>query len=218
MLLSPDRTGFPLLVVPEVELEVQLLPVTKIQFEPFIGTAAQLDSAWYRDKLLSINPRISLQDFTTKNREQLFVSGILPEEIQAFAQWMGEDFDLPTFDEWRTIYTALQRQRFPESNMFFEWATEPVGAILKKLLDQLPARFVQDVSLMRGGLVEWVRQGERWVGLGAPRPEFHPNLWDPRRNHVRPLHLNQRLAYFGFRLVRRGQWDVANKPGGIYIF
>ncbi len=62
---------------------------------------------------------------------------------------------------------------------------------------------------MKDGLVEWVRQDRAWAGLGTPRPEFHPNLWDPLSDVVKPISLQTRLKYFGFRLVRRiGQPDA----------
>jgi hypothetical protein len=67
-------------------------------------------------------------------------------------------------------------------------------------------------------VVEWVRQGQTWVGLGAPRPQFHPNLWDPLTNEVKPLRLDERLPYFGFRLVRRGPWYLADKEKVRYVY
>jgi len=226
MLLAPDKTGFPLLVVPEVELEVHLLPVTKLQIEQFIIESDKFGAAWYQE-LLTLNPPIAYDHLQPDNREQLFISGILPVEALAFARWLGEGFDLPTFAEWRAIYAAFRRDYFPSGQRFFEWAAEPVGVIVEKLLDHHPRHTMRELSLMQGGLVEWVRygdngntgdNGDNWLGLGAPRPAFHPNLWDPAKNYVRPLRPDKRLSYFGFRLVRRGQWDVANKPGGIYLF
>jgi len=217
MLLSPDRTGFPLIVIPEVELEVHLWPVSKIQIEQFVAESGRYNRAWYRT-LLTLNERADPQSWADVERERLFISGILPQEALAFAEWLGEGFDLPTLEEWRAIYNLLRRQRLPDSQMFFDWAGEPVATIMRKLIEQYPGRFLLDLSLMRRGLVEWVRYEQQWLGLGAPRPTFYPNLWDPLKTPVRPLQAEQRLSYFGFRLVRRGQWDVANKPGGIYLF
>jgi hypothetical protein len=74
-----------------------------------------------------------------------------------------------------------------------------------------------DLSLLRGGLVEWVRRDQTWLGVGAPRPEFYPNLWDPLTNEVKPLHADERLPYFGFRLVRRGEWYLADKERVRYV-
>jgi hypothetical protein len=216
MRLSADRTGFPLLVVPEVELEVHLLPITKLQFEQFLTESNHFDQPWY-DQLLRLNPKTGLQTFTPKTREQLFITGILPAEARAFAQWLGEGFDLPTLAEWRIVYQALRRIRFPDSALLFDWAIDPVDVILAHLFEHYPSRWLVDIALMRHGLVEWVHQNETWVGVGAPRAVFHPNLWDPLRNIIKPHQAEERLSYFGFRLVRRGQWDVA-QPEGIYLF
>jgi hypothetical protein len=78
-----------------------------------------------------------------------------------------------------------------------------VGGLLFGLLAQLPARSLLDLSLMRDGMVEWVREGEAWAGLGTPRPEFKAHLWDPLQDVVRPVRAGERVGYFGFRLVHR---------------
>jgi hypothetical protein len=78
----------------------------------------------------------------------------------------------------------------------------PVRLLLDWWLGQ-PATSAADQALFRGGIVEWVRDGEAFVGLGAPRPEFLPNLWDPLADVVRPLRPEERSRAFGFRLVRR---------------
>jgi hypothetical protein len=70
---------------------------------------------------------------------------------------------------------------------------------------------------MKRGLVEWVRQGRTWVGLGNPRPEFQANLWDPLVNEVEPIQLKARVPYFGFRLVRRGEWYLSDTKTVRYV-
>ena len=217
MLLSPDKTGFPLLVIPDVELEVHLLPVSKLQIEQFIAETTGSGTAWYQE-LLTLNPAPTQNAVDLGNREQFFISGVRPAEACAFARWLGDGFDLPTAAEWRAIYHSFQNERFPSGSIFFDWATEPVNRLVKKLLEHHPRRNMREITLMRGGLVEWVRKNDAWIGLGAPRPSFYPNLWNPAHNHVKPIHSERRMRYFGFRLVRRGLWDIANKPGGVYIF
>ena len=44
MQFSYDRIGFPLIVVPDVGIEMHLLPVTKVQFERFIAEPNKFDS------------------------------------------------------------------------------------------------------------------------------------------------------------------------------
>ena len=62
---------------------------------------------------------------------------------------------------------------------------------------------MRELSLMEGGLVEWVRDGHNFAGLGCPRPELLPSLYNPLADEVRPIRPDQRLPYFGLRAVRQ---------------
>ncbi|MCI0529260.1 MAG: formylglycine-generating enzyme family protein [Nitrospira sp.] len=106
MLFSYDRTGFPLIPLYRAGVEVHWLPVTKVQLECFLAETGRLGNDWY-EEVLKLNPQVSYSEFTGDHREQLFVTGILPEEALAFARWMEDRFDLPTVEEWRTIYEEL---------------------------------------------------------------------------------------------------------------
>jgi hypothetical protein len=77
---------------------------------------------------------------------------------------------------------------------------------------------MREFCLFHGGLVEWVRHGESWVGLGAPRPEFHPHLWNPLTHEVKPIRPDERLPYFGLRLVRRGEHYLADRKKVRYVY
>lgn len=217
MLISSDRANFPLIAVERAGVEVQLLPVTKLQFEQFVTETGEVSQGQYQE-MLALNPAASPDQFTVDEREQLFVTGILPEEALAFARWLGEGFDLPTVKEWRGIYAALRSVPPPRHNLLTDMVTGAAGTILKKFSTQLNIRSMRDYALMRGGLVEWVRQDKELVGLGIPRPEFHPNLWDPLTDVIKPIRLDERVPYFGFRLVRRGDWYLADREKARYIF
>ncbi len=217
MLITSDRTNFPIVIVEEAAVEVQLLPVTKVQFEAFVTPPTPANQEQYLE-MQALNPAASPETFTKDNREQLFVSGILPEEAIAFARWLGEGFDLPTVKEWRAILAALRRVPEPRHIRLTELVKGQAGLILNKLSAQLHIRTMADYTLMRGGLVEWVRQDMDLVGLGMPRPEFHPNLWDPLTHVITPIRLDERVPYFGFRLVRRGDWYLAGKEKTDYLF
>ncbi|MBE7472989.1 MAG: hypothetical protein DPW09_12735 [Anaerolineae bacterium] len=216
MLLTFDRTNFPLIAVEEVGLEVHLLPVTKLQFEQFVAASGPLEEARYQ-KLLALNPAVSPAELLTAEPERLFVTGILPKEAQAFAAWLGEGLGLPTVKEWRAIYNAFRRMSLPRHDLGVELAGTPLGAFVAHQIRQMPGNLMLDLSLMRGGLVEWARRGQGWVGLGSPRPDFQPNLWDPLADEVKPLRPDERLPYFGFRLIRRGEWYLADREKVRYI-
>lgn len=202
MPFSFDRCGFPLVRLPRLRLEAGLLPVTKVQLERFLAEPAGFGDGWY-DRVLHLHSRCSYRAFAAAERERLFLGGILPEEAVAYASWLSEGFDLPTVEEWRQLWLALAGEQPLGAEEVAAWRPGPARAIVEQLLAQLPARSLLDLSLMRGGLVEWVREGAGWVGLGAPRPEFKAHLWDPLQDVVRPVQAGERVGYFGFRLVRR---------------
>ena len=214
MQFSFDRTGFPLIRVPEVGLDVQLLPVTKVQFERFIAEPNSFGDTWY-EEILEVNPRVSYRQFTADNREGIFITGLLPEEAVSFVRWMGDEFTLPTIEEWRAIYKALERRPVESGALECAKPSRKAGrlrsqcsaeqplVILERLREQLELRSWLSLSLMYGGVVEWVQRGSSWVGLGVPRYEFYPNLWDALADVVSPLHPDERLPYFGIRLVRK---------------
>jgi hypothetical protein len=196
---------------------VQLLPVTKLQFEQFISETNIVSQTHYQE-MLALNPVTSPHHFISEERERLFVTGILPDEALAFARWMGDGFDLPTAREWREVYAALRRVPPPRQNPLLEAVDGVAKAMLERLSRQVEIRSLRDYALMEGGLVEWVRHEKRLVGLGVPRPEFHANLWDPLVNEVKPIRLDQRIPYFGFRLVRRGEWFLVDRDKARYLF
>ena len=144
----------------------------------------------------------------TPEREQLFLTGILPDEALAFARWLGPGFDLPTVDEWRRAYDALDGVRLSWDDLagpLAQGAAEPARLILKQLFGRPGSVAAQDATLMRGGVIEWALAGRRWVGKGAPRPAFFPSILDPRHDAFTPIHPDERLRYLGFRLIRRGR-------------
>ena len=195
-----DRTGFPYVELKDPALAVSLLPLTKLQFEVYLADLTPQGDRWY-EELLTLNPRISLQRFTPEQRERLFLTGLLPAEAQDFATWLGDGYRLPTVAEWRAIYRCFQ------STAFTPLVASPApgvcaAALLRRLEEQSRPQTLLDFSLMRGGVVEWVRDRNAWTGLGAPQPRFQPNLFNPLSETVPPIRLNQRLAFFGARLVR----------------
>ncbi len=219
MLLSLDKTNFPLLAVEAVGVEINLLPITKVQFAQFVAESGAVSEKQYRD-MAALNPAVSPDQFDVDERERLFATGILPPEALAFARWLGEGFDLPTVKEWRAIYTALRRTSTPfhdELTTCLDDDDCPAKIILEKL-DALNPNSMLDVSLMQHGLVEWVKKGQSFLGLGAPRPEFQGNLWDPLVNEIKPISLTERVPYFGFRLVRRGDAYLSDKETIRYVY
>jgi len=202
MLLSCDRTGFPLITVPDLGVEMQLLPLTKLQVADWLATSTPFGDAWY-DTVLAINPDIPCSQCSAANRERLFLTGLLPAEVLVVAQWLGDGFDVPTVELWRALYDRLAMEVAPSWDSVVQLGIGPARHVLAALAQHLQPTTLVELALLHGGLIEWVRHGQSWVGLGAPRPQFYPNVFDPRVDVVRPLRAGERLAPFGMRLVRR---------------
>lgn len=197
MQVEVDKTGFPWVVAEEIGLAFLLWPVSKVQFERFMSESNRYGDRWY-EELLSLNPRLSYRHFSPEIYERIFIAGVLPEEAIDFGNWLGGKADLPTVQEWRSIYRFLQgRWRYPDPPA----TLSPAASTLWKELQRC-VQTVVEFALMQGGMVEWVKAEKQFVGLGSPRASFHPNAWDPLTDTVKPLKRG-RIPFFGFRLVRR---------------
>lgn len=207
MILRCDKTGFPLVSL-RSGIDMQLLPVTKAQFDAFLVESPDFPPEAYA-QMMALNPPLELGQLTAENREQIFLTGILPEEALQFAQWLGEGYDFPTVEEWRGMYDDLllevgsfdYLQQLPE-----QCESAMARDILRRLINQIQPYSLMDISLLRHGVVEWVHTSKHpgdFAGLGTPRPQFQPNLYDPLNDVVRPLSRENRIKYFGFRLIHR---------------
>ena len=190
-----NKSHFPLLEIKDIG-SLTLWPITKIQFEMFISQVNQYGDTWY-DEILSCNPRISYQNFSKKNYERLFITGLNIEEVLSFSKWFGEDFRIPSVEEWREIYRLMGTQSDfpPPSDMSY-----PANKIWKKLskFSNSPIKF----SFLQDGVIEWVGSGENYAGLGAPRPSLFPNAFNPLTDIIKKFKHDERLNYLGFRLIK----------------
>jgi formylglycine-generating enzyme required for sulfatase activity len=219
---------FPMLMLPDLELEVALLPITKAQFEMFLAEPNDYGDSWY-EELLEVNPRTSWRDAGAESREGLWLTGVRPTEAEAFARWLGPGYDLPTVREWRAIYQHV-RELSADPRELADQAErwdESARSIVKALCQQIAPRTRADLSLLAGGVFEWARlddvagaleedfrrdqpevfhwyrEGVRHVGIGRPRWEFSQSVArDPLREVWAPVGTRRPRAY-GFRLVRR---------------
>jgi len=199
-----DRAGYPVVELPEHGWAVQLLPVTTVQFECFLAEPSGYGDEWY-EQLLELRPRVSLDDATAHNRAGLFMTGLLPREAEAYAAWQGPEWRVPTVAEWRSVYRALARAPVDWKGLRagLGRGVHPLAeATLDVLRHLLQPTTMLHLSLMTGGgLLEWVRDGVQWVGLGeiASHPLHLPLEGEP----IRPLHPERRrLKEFGLRLLR----------------
>jgi hypothetical protein len=216
MPLSYDRTGFPVLGLSGLGFSVQLLPVAKSQFERFLsepvfepGDSPEMGrygDLWY-EKILEVLPRVRPPDARAADLESLFLAGILPTEIDKFARWLGDGFELPDVKTWREIDEALRDEPLHPNDVAMLRSDSGLNHQARAIVDAIvrirsPETWGQ-LMLLEGGLLEWVRQGlQTFGGLGRPRSEFQKLILNPQRDApVRPVR-EGRFRYFGFRLVR----------------
>jgi hypothetical protein len=197
-IITDKKTGFPLIETDEIG-SLTLWPITKIQFEMFMSETNRYGDFWY-DEILKCNPRISFQQITKKNYEHIFMTGLHIDEALAFSKWLGEEFRIPTIEEWRTTFRLMGNQPVlkPPADMSY-----PADTIWKKLMkiSSSPIKF----SLMQDGVVDWVSQDTGYVGVGAPRDNFYQAAWNPLTDTVKKFNRDERLNYLGFRLIREGK-------------
>jgi hypothetical protein len=212
-----DPTGFPMVWCEPLRVFVHWLPVTKIQFEHFLGAApdAYFDAAWY-ETALDLNPRVSPRAVSAANYWQALMTAVTPAEAQRFASWSGDGFRLPSADEWTIVYRALRmRPAVDLASSPLLTDREPRTRELLSRLDvasrQAAARMndnpaLANQMLMRYGAMEWVRCESvlsGWSAKGEPLPDFCGNL-ERLEDAAAPLiaeATSQRLPAAGFRLV-----------------
>ncbi|MBC8254988.1 MAG: hypothetical protein H8E35_13325 [Ardenticatenia bacterium] len=202
---TTDRAGYPMVRVEPINAFVHLFPLAKPQFEQFLADARLPGhgDAWYAD-LLSLNPRLSPMSDSLTDYERLFVTGLLPEDAQAYVNWHGGGLRPFTIREWRRAFRWMYQQDVSALPHELEVTLTPTAHRLwDGLRSELQPRTLLDLSLMRGGVVEWVNDaGRRWVGLGKPRNSFFQNLHHPLLDEFVPTSEAWRSRIWGLRLMR----------------
>ncbi|MBC8028512.1 MAG: SUMF1/EgtB/PvdO family nonheme iron enzyme [Pyrinomonadaceae bacterium] len=197
-----DTTGYPLILVEPLDAYVHLFPVTKPQFEKFIASGRKpgFGDEWYTE-LLELNPRVSYRSADVSSPDGLFMTGVTTDEASDFCRWLGRDFRLLTAEGWTACYDWFAEQgavSMPDE--LRGHLSQDAEAIWELIEDQWldPQSTLQDLSLMRRGILEWVEERPgRYCGLGEPASaRFQRSANDP----VRPL---GRLKNLGFRLCTR---------------
>ncbi|MCA9904513.1 MAG: hypothetical protein KC547_11700 [Anaerolineae bacterium] len=201
-----DPTGYPMIYVPPLNAFMHLFPVAKSQFEAFLAATPSPDrgDAWYTE-LLTINPRLSPWSASLVNYEQLLVTGLLPEETEAFAAFLGHDFRIPDVESWRAAYDWLAQQEMSVLTAGLEYAMAPTARRMwHGLLATIHPGSLLELSLMQGGVVEWTTLPDgRFVALGKPRDIFDPSFRDPLYDRPwEPTVPIRRSKRFGVRLMR----------------
>lgn len=184
-----DPFGFPMVRVPELEIFIHSLPLTKLQFETFLCDVLdkELSAAWYKE-VLSLNPRVPIEGLTHENAWRAFITGIRADEADRFARWCGNGYRLPTAREWILIYNWALEQPFslPQwqgkskyANLRFELLYISLAGIVQ---ESAKAQNLATALWMEGGVLEWVRERfstDKPKACGLPDPRFYPVMKRP---------------------------------------
>jgi hypothetical protein len=205
-----DQAGYPMIWIEPLGAFVHLFPITKTQFERFLGTinTSAFGDSWYA-QLLALNPRRVVSG-ESRAYEQLFITGVLPREAGQFGRWLGPGHRLLTVDQWRRSYEWLATQSSSSIGPAIEQEIAlDARSIWEQIEAELRPRTLRDLALMDQGIIEWAADTSdgnvRAVGMGQTRPGFGPaalrRAIDPLRPIARAAPV--RLKYIGFRMMTR---------------
>ncbi|MCZ2341553.1 MAG: formylglycine-generating enzyme family protein [Bacteroidales bacterium] len=202
-----DRTGFPYVPLPGIRTAIAILPITKAQVELWLAEPHGPGDEWYAE-MLTHNPRLGWRETRTGPDTELFLSGLLPQEAENFAHWLGAGYRLPNLAEWRAADRALS-QTSPK------WAVQladylaghgghPAAIGVLQRLARTRSASSQSLFFLQDGFLEWVtKPGNAPGGFGRPSEKrtggmiLDPQAFDPVvsiRGGRNPL-FSARLAY-----------------------
>ena len=204
--LEFDRAGFPLIYIESLHSWIHLFPVAKPQFETFLSETSHFDDEWYQ-QILSVGPRCSFRNQEASSYEDLFLTGILFQEILPFADWLGPEYRLLSVSEWREAYRCMEKRAIfsPPANAEHAGLAESAKGIWQQVLELTNPSSLLEQSLMEHGVIEWLAEGGIPAGgLGHPRSSFKSILYHPLTDEPRrPISHAMRLRHYGFRLIRK---------------
>ena len=202
MLLSFDRTGFPLVAIPGVGY-IHLFPITRVQFA--LCDAVQ---AAYKMACTTVKHAASYVD-DENLLERHFMTGVLPSEAELFCEWLSEHdkgtYRVPESMEWPGLFGHILDQKIDQMMLFDQCKELAVRTLIERIIEERHPVTYLDLCLRQEGVVEWVRTQEGWAGRGQPRHAFSGGAFeDPQNREIQPVasYLERRSFLFGFRPVR----------------
>lgn len=133
------------------------------------------------------------------------MTGITAAEALAYSVWAGPEYDLPTVHEWRNIFRWMKGASVTVAQLssLRDRRIHPAAmTILDSAARGGTPLMMAELSLMTGGVIEWVRDGHLFKGLGRPRARLLGNTFNVLRDDPIVPH-GSRSRYVGFRPIRR---------------
>lgn len=184
--ITIDRLGFPMASHRDLDFDIQLTPVMKVQFEMFLAEENGFDDAWYNE-IIALNPR---PDSNKPRINSQYITGIRPNEASVFANWLGSEYEIPSASTWLAAHAKLmQCHQKPSKKDVACVSSMPFGR------DHAPPT---NISFMcPEHFMEWVRDRGRWKLIGNSTQLYSHRL------PVVPIDVEKRDGINGFRLMRR---------------
>lgn len=227
-----DPAGGLMVLAPAAKCYVGWVPVTKLQYEEFLcDDPGEVYNGAFYEALLRAAPtaaRVHPGGVRADNFWLALVTALLPEEARAYAAWCGDEYLVPTKEQWLQVYDDLRKR--PGVNLEPVLAAHPLTERARELLTRLDAAAAEgyeranklrpgearakwslaDQMLLRGGVFEWVETRSaanrlEWAGLGQPAAGLGPPLFNLDNRVPHPVRDagTVRQPWYGFRLLRR---------------
>lgn len=195
-----DANGFPMVESAALGVRMSLWPVTSQQYAGFLATHGRE----YLPPVHGVGQVGIVED--------LFARGISPQSAIEYVNSIGDDFDLPSAEEWVYYDTVLGAASFEldcPPSAFSTEAQRIYASILRAKRPTTTRLTWRDIALFRGGLCEIVRYEGGYAQMGVPDKRFFPNTMNPRIRKPSILHDRAESQYYrGVRLVQRRTYDM----------
>ena len=182
---------------------MHLFPVTRNQFAKCEVLQGSYNIAC--EAVQKAAPHIQNKDLL----ESQLMTGVLPSEVETFCEWLSEDqengFQIPVTHDWSDMFTTLIGEPIEEMTLFDQCESEEVHTLINNIIKERTPSTYLDLTLKKGGIVEWVRKGMLWRGRGQPRFEFSRTAFgNPDKREIIPVdgYRHKRSFLFGFRLIQ----------------
>ncbi|NMC84433.1 MAG: hypothetical protein GYA58_04020 [Anaerolineaceae bacterium] len=210
--LTLDNVGFPMIWIEPINAYIHCFPITKIQFEYFLVECVEEGAIRWYENALKLNGRITPFKINPGNFWKLFFTGIKPGEAEIYTSYCGENYDIPTSEEWITAYHYLANLPH-QSDIFLNLPLQHRCAIVCEKLLEVISKLnsathlsLADEMLFNNGIMEWTKfynEGRMmWAGVGKANLNFQMNIKSSTDIEL-PVKPNSRMRHYGFRLLYR---------------
>lgn len=209
--LEFDRTGFPLVRRRTWGFFISLMPITVAQVEIFVNNCGKTGKstcniAWYL-QVLNEKTQCSQRELESQPWKY-FVRGLKPEQLEEFFAFQGNQYRLPTVNEWKILLSDTANIKRLSSNFINAIQAHPgcersVDVLLRKKMYPLTVPNPEDLLCDSEGLLECVTKDRTVCGIGQPWQLLWENYFAPDEERKFPAIWGEKFCQaVGFRMAR----------------